>query len=208
MELTDIGTWEQSNLHKHTVYSYEFASDTLTTVYDTDFALRAEWQIRSVSERAISYTMSYNTDENLENIIIEHGYIDRKSSSTIAIHTINELVMSSADFVQVHNDYCYYIKNGNLYRRSLLTDNNELLFEEVLHLEIFDDTLFVYTGTDWSETGYSFMRNGEWFKSDMSYRIYGETKSYFLGVNNSYKAILKSDFYAGIDTSFEIMEAE
>ncbi|MCL2633379.1 MAG: hypothetical protein FWD34_02570, partial [Oscillospiraceae bacterium] len=124
-------------------------------------------------------------------------------------------------YVNIIADYGYYLVDNNLYKQHLQTHEKEIIFYDVKWMEIADNTLFVYSKFDYENNDYElfYLKDDTWVEIPYTAFIRGETENYFLVYKSlgfvmgnwewaEQYAILKSDFYAGIDTSFEISPPE
>ncbi|MCL2634183.1 MAG: hypothetical protein FWD34_06705 [Oscillospiraceae bacterium] len=221
----------QTNFENWFIIRYDFASEKGEIIYETGFiACSMPYGLQLLPDKSIFFSVQYNTNEEYGYMTYNEllKYTDDPDSEYYQTQ-ITEKFRITPDgqateydspgnvfgFV-TDNEYIYYVdyidgvylNKGNLIKHNYLNGQEEIMYESVQFIcGFYDDVLFIVTDYDneKNEAKTWYYRDGEWTKPHVILQISGETKSYFLGFNNNgYKAILKSDYYAGIDTSFEI----
>jgi len=216
------GSFVNSGLMKYMIYCYDLVSNKYEIVYETDYLSQSGWQMSHGN-----HSRQYMEDdrfnimkaEDLRDLMLdpdsdfhkssihENGYFDTSSHEWVVINNIPWAG------VYVIGDYGYYMVDHNLYKHHLQTREEEIIFYDIRRFALADNTVFVYTNADNYKSFY--LKNDTWVEIPHTVFIRDETENYFLVYGDDgftmgnwewaeQYAILKSDYYAGNDTSFEI----
>jgi len=221
------GSFVNSGLMKYMIYCYDLVLNKYEIVYETDYLSRSGWQMPSYGNHSLHYMeddrfnimkveefgeLLRDPDSDFhKSLIHENGYFDTSSHEWVVINNIPWAG------VYIIGDYGYYMVDNNLHKQHLQTREEEIIFYDIRIFALADNTVFVYTNADNYKSFY--LKNDTWVEIPHTVFIRGETENYFLVYGDDgfhmgnwewaeQYAILKSDYYAGNDTSFEISPPE
>jgi len=211
-----------TGVNKFTIYCYDLVLNKHEIVYETDYLSQSAWvlyhsnqyhwyidddRFDDMKQEEFNEQLLNPDSDYYKSTIYEYGYFDTSSHEWVVINNIPWANVS------IIGDYGYYMVDNNLHKQHLQTREEEIIFYDIRIFALADNTLFVYTNADNYKSFY--LKNDTWVEIPHTVFIRGETENYFLVYGDdgfhmgSYLwaeqyAILKSDYYAGIDTSFEI----
>jgi len=206
---------DSTNTNSYTIHSYDFKENKGEVIYETEFYTFSHLNLMEITENNIFFNLSYNANTEWDLMTSDEVF-----KSGIDIFNLNNesvscrLNIKTGEFIEfdkhlnaVSGNYMYFIENGEIVQFDWENSKSEVVYAAE-RAQVFDDTLFAYG--EWDETyqrcDIYFLKDKQWQKAGFDFLINFETRDYFVSMDNNSNlyAILKSDYYAGIDTSFKI----
>jgi len=229
----DNGHLVSGKLSKSLIFRYNFATDKSELLIETEINMTEAVHCFGGGNGTVFYIHNYNenkeydelSEEEFEKIVMDfnsdYWETQRRDSVIMNIESGEKMVVSD-DFLlkywRYHNGLIYYIEEDKLISYEPFSKEYAIVHSDVpknsnIHFH-FDDTPFLTLYDEENEILlFYYYKDNKWNEGIKDIAIQYESRDYFLFIYDSNEeyiiyAILKSDYYAGIDTSFEISPPE